>query len=47
LPCGGCKTESLKKAQHEKIENVAGSVWFSLFMDLKGYWKVQVTVHAP
>jgi hypothetical protein len=26
LPCGGCKTESLKKAQHEKIENVAGSV---------------------
>jgi hypothetical protein len=27
------KQESPKKAQHGKIENVAGSVWLSLFMD--------------
>jgi hypothetical protein len=27
------KYESLKKAQHGRIENVAGSVWLSLFMD--------------
>jgi hypothetical protein len=26
------KQESLKTAQHDKIENVAGSVWLSLFM---------------
>jgi hypothetical protein len=34
-------TESLKKAQHGKIENVAGSVWLSLFMD--GSWTVNTT----
>jgi hypothetical protein len=27
-------TESLKKAKHGKIENVAGSVWLSLFMEV-------------
>ena len=27
------KKETLKKAQNNKIVNVAGSVWLSLFMD--------------
>jgi hypothetical protein len=34
------KTESLKKFQHDKIENVAGSVWLSLFMDGNGKCKL-------
>jgi hypothetical protein len=37
------KTESLKKAQHDKIENVAGSVWLSLFMDGTVKWKLPST----
>ena len=32
--------EPLKKAQHNKTENVAGSVWLSLFMDGSGKWKL-------
>jgi hypothetical protein len=36
-------TESLKKDQHDKIENVAGSVWLSLFMDGTGQCKLPST----
>jgi hypothetical protein len=36
-------TESLKKAQHNKIENVAGSVWLSLFMNGNGKCKFPST----
>jgi hypothetical protein len=36
-------TESLKKAQHGKIENVAGSVWLCLFMDGTGKCKLPST----
>ena len=34
------KMELLKKAQHNKTENVAGSVWLSLFMDGSGKCKL-------
>ena len=34
------KMEPLKKAQHNKAENVAGSVWLSLFMDGGGMCKL-------
>jgi hypothetical protein len=37
------KSESLKKVQHNKIENVAGSVWLSLFMDGTGKCKLPST----
>jgi hypothetical protein len=42
LPSNDCyyhkikKTQSLKKAHHVEIENIAGSVWLSLFMDVTG-----------
>jgi hypothetical protein len=35
--------ESLKKVQHNIIENVAGSVWLSLFMDGNVKWKLPST----
>jgi hypothetical protein len=40
------KTESLRKAQHNKIENVADSVYLSLFMDGAGKCKLPSTPHS-
>jgi hypothetical protein len=37
------KLETSKKAQHGKIENVAGSVWLNLFMDRNGKCKLPST----
>jgi hypothetical protein len=37
------KTESLKKVPHNKIENVAGSVRLSLFMDGTGKCRLPAT----
>jgi hypothetical protein len=36
-------SESVKKSQQVKIENVAGSVWFSLIMDGNGKCKIPST----
>jgi hypothetical protein len=39
-----CIFTCVKKAQHDKIENVAGSVWLSLFMDGTGKCKFSSTL---
>ena len=41
------KIEPLKKTQRNKIENIAGSVWLSLFMDGIGRYKLPSTPLAP
>jgi hypothetical protein len=39
--------ESLKNAQNDKTEYVAGSVWLNLFMDGTGKCKLPSTPLAP